>query len=62
VLDPDQIGEEARRDRADKAQLCFGSVCVSFTPVRSRSPVYTGCPSGLVTDGGERWCAVLQSV
>jgi hypothetical protein len=42
-----------------------GSVCVSFTPVPNRSPAdMTACLgwSGTLAAGGERWCAVLESV
>ena len=38
---------------------------VSFTPIQDRSPATAGPMSALVgtlTDGGERWCAVLESV
>jgi hypothetical protein len=47
------------------AVRALGSVLVSFTPVRGRSPASAAaCPcwSGTVMDGGERWCAVLESV
>jgi hypothetical protein len=43
----------------------LGSVLVSFTPVRHRSPATAGYLSvlvGTLADGGERWCAVLESV
>jgi hypothetical protein len=42
-----------------------GSVFGSFTSVRGRSPAVAGRLFGLVmtlADGGERWCAVLESV
>ena len=43
----------------------LGSVLVSFAPVRHRSPVVTlTCSRRLrtLTDAGERWCTVLESV
>ena len=41
------------------------SVLVSFTPVRHRSPVaalIVFAQARTLADGGERWCAVLESV
>lgn len=40
--------------RADVGQG-LGSVCVSFTPVHSRSPADAEWLSALVTDAGGRW-------
>jgi hypothetical protein len=40
---------------ADSRTKGYGSVCVSFTPVQSRSLVCTGSLSGLVRNAGGRW-------
>jgi hypothetical protein len=43
----------------------MGSVVVSFTQVRHRSPVIAlivFAQARTLADAGERWCAVLESV
>ena len=53
------------RGRSAAAPRLPGSVLVSFTPLRGRSPASAGRLSVLVrtfVDASERWCAVLESV
>ena len=59
------IGKHAGRSAAAPRHQALGSVLVSFTPVRHRSPVaalIVFAQARTLADGGERWCAVLESV
>ena len=60
------LSGNARAGSVAALQLwAVGSVLVSFTPVRGRSPATAGPTSalaGTLAAGGERWCAVLESV
>jgi hypothetical protein len=54
-----------RKPAAATGSTTVVSVLVSFTPARGCSPASAGRLSALVrtlADGGERWCAVLESV
>ena len=54
-----------RRSAEARPPQALVSVLVSFTPVRGGSPATTAVClrwSGTLTDGGGRWCTVLESV
>ena len=65
IIAPQRSSPVYRLGRHSSSKPRLVSVLVSFTPVRHRSLASAGRPPALVrtlTDAGERWCAVLESV